>query len=76
MIDKKPCATFVLFAGGNDRQGDEAMGRELGMISEEKIPEFLVALGGKVAESGMDYETWICKNPDGVERLAEGYLLN
>ncbi len=74
-IDGKPQATFVLFINGNDRQGSEEMGRELGMILETKIPEFLVELGKTVAGFGMDYETWLDKNPKGLEQLAEEYIL-
>lgn len=74
-IDGKPQATFVLFINGNDRQGSEEMGRELGMILETKIPEFLVELGKTVAGFGMDYETWLDKNPKGLEQLAKEYIL-
>lgn len=74
-IDGKPQATFVLFVNGEERQGVEAMGRELGMILEARIPEFLVELGKAVAASGMDYETWNGENPEGLEQIASGYLL-
>lgn len=74
-IDGKPQATFVLFVNGEDRQGAENMGRELGMILEERIPEFLVELGKAVAASGMDYEAWNSGSPEGLEQIASGYLI-
>lgn len=74
-VDGKPQATFVLFVNGEDRQGEEKMGRELGMIPETRIPEFLVELGKAVAASGIDYEAWNSGNPKGLEQIASGYLL-
>ena len=43
------------------------MGHEAGMMTEEDIPEFLAELGKTVAESGMDFNTWNEKHPDGIE---------
>lgn len=72
--DKKPQPAFVLYVDGDDRQGQESMGRELGTVLEEQIPEFLVKLGKTVAESGMDYETWNRENPDGLNQIAAEYI--
>ncbi|MDO4299090.1 MAG: nitrite/sulfite reductase [Lachnospiraceae bacterium] len=73
-IDKKPHSAFILFVNGNDRQGEEAFGRELGTVLESRIPELLVKLGSTVAESGMDYAAWNAENPGGLEAVAEEYL--
>lgn len=75
VIDKKPHSTFVLYVNGCEFQGKETMGRELGMILEEKIPDFLVELGKTVADSGKDFNTWNSDNSNGIEQIAEKYLL-
>ena len=41
-VDGKPQSAFMLFLGGCDRQGEEAMGKELGTILETEIPAFVV----------------------------------
>ena len=64
----------MLYVGGCDIQGEEAMGGELGTILETQIPEFLVELGKTVAASGMDYAGWKKANPDGVKDLAAKYV--
>lgn len=73
-VDGKSCPAFVLYVNGDDRQGSEAFGRELGTVLEEKIPEFLVKVGQTVAASGMDYEAWNRENPAGLDRIAEEYI--
>ena len=50
------------------------MGRELGVVLEERIPEFLVALGKTVAASGMDYASWNAKDPTAIDGVAAEYL--
>ena len=74
MVDKKPQSAFMLYVGGCDTQGGEAMGSELGTILETQIPEFLVELGKTVAASGMDYDGWKKANPDGVKDVAAKYV--
>ena len=65
---------FVLFANGEERQGEERMGREIGTMEEAVIPQFLVELGQTVAASGMDYKKWAEKNPQGIDAVAANYL--
>ena len=74
LVDGKPQAAFTFFLGGNSRQGQEAMGRELGVMLEERIPAFLVELGQTVAASGKGFDDWRQADPDGVERIAAPYL--
>ena len=74
VIDKKPHSAFTLYVNGNDRQGQETMGRELGVILEERIPEFLVSLGKTVAESGMNYADWSAADPTAIDAVAAEYL--
>lgn len=74
LVDGKPQSAFTLFVGGQDRQGSEAMGRELGAILEGDIPAFLVELGKAVAASGMDYAAWSAADPAAIDRIAAPYL--
>ena len=74
LVDGKPQAAFTFFLGGESRQGQETMGRELGVMLEERIPAFLVELGKSVAASGMDFAAWRQAEGDGVERIAAPYL--
>ena len=74
MVDKKPQSGFTLYAGGCEGQGEEQMGRELGVLLEKDIPAFLVDLGRKVAESGKDFYAWYAANPQGIDETAAPYL--
>lgn len=73
-VDGKPCPAFLLYVNGNDYEGKEKMGYEVGTIISEKIPEFLVELGQTVAENKTDYATWILENPDGIDAIAKKYI--
>ena len=66
---------FTLYVNGSDLQGKEAMGREVGVMLETGIPDFLVKLGRTVAESRMDYEKWTLSEPEGVDRIASEFLV-
>lgn len=72
LVDGKPRSAFTLFAGGDDRQGRETMGRELGVILEENIPAFLVEVGRAAATQG--FAAWREANPAALEDIAAGYL--
>lgn len=74
MIDKKPHPAFVFYVNGNDRQGEETMGREVGTMLEAEIPAFLVKLGKTVAENGMTFEEWNSKDPGAIDRIAASYI--
>lgn len=74
MVDKVPKPAFVLYVNGDERQGKETMGRELGVMLEENIPEFLVTLGETVAETGKSFYEWNLSNPTALEQAASVYL--
>ena len=74
LVDGKPQSAFTLFVGGQDRQGSEAMGRELGTMLEGDIPAFLVELGRAVAATGQDFAAWNAADPSAIERIAAPYL--
>ena len=74
VVDKKPRPAFTLYVNGCETQGRETMGRELGVILEEQIPAFLVALGRAVADTGMTWFQWAAQNPEGIDQIAAPYL--
>lgn len=74
LVDKKPVPGFTLFVNGNDRQGEEVMGKEIGALAETDIPSFLIDLGHTVENSGLAYEEWAEANPDGVAEVAAKYI--
>ena len=74
VVDKKPLSAFTLYVNGCDAQGQEAMGRELGVILESRVPEFLVKLGHTVADSGLTYAAWAAKDPAAIDAVAAEFL--
>ena len=72
-MDGKPQPGFVLYVNGCERQGKEAMGREVGAISVDKIPEFLVKLGKTVSESGLEFDEWNRINKSAFDEIAMEY---
>lgn len=74
VIDRKPHPAFTLYVNGCARQGGETMGRELGVVLEERIPAFLVALGRTVAASGLGYAAWAAADPQAIDRVAAPFL--
>lgn len=65
---------FTLYVNGNDQQGSETMGREIGVMLEKNIPDFLVRLGTTIAESKMDYKQWNKTDPEALDRIASDFL--
>ena len=74
LVDGKPASAFVLNIDGNELQGKESLGRELGAILDTDIPNFLVEVGQTVAASGMDFEQWYETNKDSFAALAQKYI--
>ncbi len=71
-VDGKPQPAFTLYVGGSSRQGEEAMGSELGVMLESRIPAFLVEVGQ--AAAGQGYAAWRASNPGELEKIAAKYL--
>ncbi len=74
LIDKVPNPSFTLFLNGCAYQGNERMGKEIGVILEKDIPEFLVELGKTVLASGLCFEDWIKTEEEAFLKLAGSYL--
>lgn len=69
-VDGKPQPAFILYVNGCEQQGKEAMGREVGAILENRIPEFLIKIGKTVAESGLPFDAWKAKYPEKFDQIA------
>lgn len=72
-VDGKPESAFVLFVNGNDKEGEERFGEQLGTILETEIPKFLEELGQAVVKSGMLYQQWYENNRDTFKEIARKY---
>lgn len=72
-VDGKPESAFVLFVNGNDKEGEERFGEQLGTILETEIPKFLEELGQTVAKSGMLFQQWYENNKETFQEIAEKY---
>lgn len=75
VIDKKPQPAYILFVNGDDRQGQEVLGQELGTVLQEKVPELLVKIGQAAADAGLDYDSWRKAEPEALEAIAADYLV-
>ena len=74
LVDGKPQSAFVLYINGDERQGQERMGKEVGTMLETDIPKFMVELGKTVEASGKNFEQWNRENPELLEQIAEKWL--
>lgn len=72
VVDKVPQVAFMFYAGGDDRQGNETMSKEVGVILENDIPVFLTELGKAVEESGLSFDEWY--TIEKIEEIAKKYL--
>lgn len=75
VIDKKPVPAFSLFLYGNDEQGKEKLGEEVGIIAEANLSRFLIKLGQEITQSGLPYEEWVIQNPNRTKEIAEEFFL-
>ncbi len=69
-----PRPAFAVYENGCSLEGKEQFGRELGVMLETDIPEFLADLGKAVSEKGMTYAEFSPNYPDEVQAIAGKYL--
>lgn len=74
VIDKVPNPAFTLHLYGEDRQGQERFGKQVGMMLAKDIPAFLVKLGQTVESAGLDFNAWNQANPNAIETIAADFL--
>ena len=59
---------------GEDTEGKERFGEQLGTILETDIPAFFKDLGEDISASGMLYDNWYAANPNRIKEIADKYL--
>lgn len=74
VVDKVAQPAFTLHVNGCDRLGQERFGDSWGVILENRIPDFLVALGKKVSETGKSFMDWYPDHLEEMHTLAEEYM--
>ncbi|MCI8327360.1 MAG: nitrite/sulfite reductase [Lachnospiraceae bacterium] len=72
-VGGKPQSAFLLFVNGNDTEGEERFGEQLGAILEEEIPKFLKEIGEKVTESGKIFLDWYKEHDEIFKEIAKKY---
>ena len=73
-VDGKPQPAFVLCVNGNDEEGNERFGEQIGTILESDIPAFLKELGSEIAKSGLKYDEWYEAHADRFKEIAAPYV--
>ena len=65
--------SFVLTVNGNDREGGERFGEQIGTLTEAEIPLFLKELGKEISDAGMKFDPWYEKHADRFKESAAPY---
>lgn len=65
---------FVLTVNGEDSQGAERFGKQVGTILEKDIPSFLKELGSEIAASGMNFDKWYENHASRFDEIAAPYV--
>lgn len=73
-VDGKMQPAFVFYVNGCEKQGKERMGREVGIVTADQIPQMIVEIGRTVAEKEMSFDTWIAKEESAIDVIAEKYM--
>lgn len=73
MVDKKPLPGFTISISGNDKQGYEKFGDELGIIASDDIPKLLIELGKTVTEFGINYDQFAAEKEDVLKEIIKRY---
>lgn len=66
----KPQSAFFLYVNGNELEGEERFGEEIGTIFEQDIPKFLQELGQAISQSGMCFDSWYEAHPEQFRDIA------
>ncbi|MDO4337251.1 MAG: nitrite/sulfite reductase [Eubacteriales bacterium] len=73
-VNGKTESAFVLFVNGNDTEGQERFGEQLGTITEQDIPQFLHDLGTEIEKAGLSYSEWYQAQPTRIQEIAAPYI--
>lgn len=73
-VDGKPEPAFVLYVNGQDKEGTERFGEQIGTILEKDIPVFLKELGQEITVCGEKFDTWYEGHADRFKEIAAAYI--
>lgn len=65
---------FVLTVNGEDAEGKERFGEQVGIILESDIPDFLKELGAEISQSGLLYDEWYESHAKRFIEIAKPYI--
>lgn len=69
-----PKPAFAVFEGGCEVEGEESFAKELGVMLESEIPEFLAKLGREIASLHMGYEQFHAQCHDKFMEIVEKFI--
>ncbi len=72
--DGKPQPAFILTVNGNEEEGKERFGEQIGAILETDIPVFLRELGEEIEEAGLTFEEWYEGHEERFREIAGAYV--
>lgn len=72
--DGKSLPAFIMYVDGQDAEGSERFGEQIGTILETDIPLFLQELGREIEKEGKTFETWYAESPDRFKEIAAPYV--
>ena len=73
-VEGKTEPAFVLYVNGEEEEGGERFGEQIGTILERDIPTFLKALGQEISDSGCKYDEWYAEHADRFKEIAAPYV--
>ena len=73
-VEGKTEPAFVLYVNGEEEEGGERYGEQIGTILERDIPTFLKALGQEISDSGCKYDEWYAEHADRFKEIAAPYV--
>lgn len=69
-----PEFAFAVYENGSEKLGEEQFGRDLGIMLERDIPEFLVELGRAIDKENLTFQEFQKKYPDRITEIAKPYV--
>jgi len=72
--DEGPKPAFAMFENGSPIKGHERFATEVGVLTVEDIPKFLVDLGNAIQKADSTYADWIETNHDEFLEIANKYI--
>lgn len=73
--DGKVMPAFILTVNGNEEEGKERFGEQIGAILETDIPVFLKELGEEIEKAGLTFEEWYRGHEERFQEIAKRYVM-